>query len=116
MPHKPLRLRGGTDLMAVTGHLRIAALNIKGANSPQTRQKWNLITNKMRKNKIAVMCISETHTDSPQKDQLANRYGNKFHITHTFDPDHSRAAGVAIIVNRNVIKKNPTGMTILIPG
>ncbi|KAF8317002.1 Endonuclease/exonuclease/phosphatase [Cantharellus anzutake] len=115
-PTSPLRLRGGRDPKTVSGQIQIAALNIKGANSNRTKKKWTSITNMMINHKIAIMAVSETHTDGPLAENLEHRHKDKFHILHSHDPDHTRANGVALIINKNMIRNDPEGTTDLIPG
>ena len=116
-PNPPLRLRGGHDptYHPSVGRLTLGALNIKGANSPATQYKWDLITNKMKTENIAILCLSETHVDTPLAAFLDSRYPF-FMLLHSFDPNHTRAGGVSIIINTHIIKLPPTDVAAPIPG
>ena len=93
----------------------IGALNIKGANSPSSLYKWDLIVRKMKRDQIGILCISETHADATLELSLRNKHPS-FHIVHTYDPDHTQANGVAVIINTNLIWTEPTNISILKPG
>jgi exonuclease III len=115
-PHSaPLRLRGGLDPQQIP-NLRIGALNIKGANSPTTKNKWPAILRKMEHERFGILCLSETHADLSQQSHLEKSYGSRWNITHSFNPEHPRSGGIAVIINKSIIRKDPTMITNIIPG
>jgi hypothetical protein len=114
--NKPLRLRGGRNTPPQTSHIKIGTLNIKGTNSHNTKNKWNLIMTKMKKEKLAILCLSKTHTDETQELYLNNRYKTTHQILHSYNPDHTRVGRVAIILNKEIVKSAPTHTENLIPG
>ncbi|KAH6899330.1 Endonuclease/exonuclease/phosphatase, partial [Coprinopsis sp. MPI-PUGE-AT-0042] len=97
-------------------HVNIATLNIRGGGSDQTSEKWQMIHNVMKTNKIGVFAIQETHlTDTKTKD-LNTQFKEKMRIYNTGDIQNPNSKGVAIVIDERLAKAGQITSKKLIPG
>ena len=66
--------------------------------------------------KIAILCISESHSDNDQIIKLNSLYGPNLHFLHSHDPLNPRSKGIVIVMNKNNIKSPPSNIHIISPG
>ncbi len=97
------------------GHLKIASLNIKGANSPPMCNKRKKVIYSITRKEIAILCAVETHSDDAQIDALNRTYNPTFSFIHSHDHDHPRTRGITIITNTPLTKCSPTNIYHIIP-
>jgi len=99
--------------------LKIASLNICGrtANVDGTRQeKWFEINRLMNEHGIGILAIQETHMTDDLEKSFRHLFSRKLELYHTPLPNSPNAAGVAIVLNKTIIKTENTSHQILIEG
>ena len=115
--HRPLHLRGGSPTKPPeTGSIVLAALNVKGANSSATWDKWKGIIHSMLSKRIAILCVLESHSDDNQINKLNTKYGPNLHFTHSHDVHNHRSKGIVIVTNKNKTNSIPTNLISINPG
>ncbi len=115
--HRPLQLRGGTPPNPTkAGSIVLVALNVRGANSAATWDKWKTIIRSMLSKKIAILSILESHSDNEQIKKLNSQYSPNLHFTHTSDPQNPRSKGIVIVMNKNKINSIPSNFKSISPG
>ena len=92
------------------GHINIASLNIKGANSPSTINKWKMISKLVLKNNIALMCAIETHSDDKLIESLNKKHNPKLTFLHTHDHEKPKTKGITILTNIPLTNCPPTNI------
>ena len=116
-PKKPLHLQGGASVNPKkTGYITIAALNVKGANSPAMHNKWKTIICTMLTKRIAFLSVLESHSNNHQINYLNAHFGPSLHFTHMVNREHPWSGGIVIVTNLNKIHKTPSNITEIIPG
>ena len=98
------------------GHIKIGSLNIKGANSPSTQNKWKKIIHSSSQKKLAILCTVESHTDDKQIKALNQTYNPKFTFIHTHDEEKPKTKGITIVTNTHITKCPPTDIHPIVPG
>ena len=99
----------------------IATLNTKGRASshcgPGPISKWTAISRVLRENKISILCIQESHLDDTYAQQIETLFGRRLHLSYSKPTDDPTShAGVAIIVNKELMSPTEISSTELIPG
>ena len=83
----------------------MASLNIKGRRSRDI-EKWMHIPQIMRKKKIGILAIQETHLT----DELAQWFNNLFRtnllLEYSPDPTNRNTRGIAVIINKCLVRTN----------
>lgn len=102
-------------------NLKIASLNMKGRTSQLTGagpiSKWSAISKTMREKKIGLLALQETHLSEQLADQattLCQRRLTIINAPHPLNP--SSSAGVAFVINKELMKAKNMVTHILIPG
>ena len=102
-------------------NFKIASLNMKGRSSPLTGagpiSKWAAVSRTMREKKIRLLALQETHLSDQLSDQASSLYQRRLSILnspHMTNPTSS--AGVAFVINKEVIKADDLELHVLIPG
>ncbi|KAJ7059508.1 Endonuclease/exonuclease/phosphatase, partial [Mycena amicta] len=96
--------------------LRFECMNIKGRRH-EGRDKWLDIPGKMKRERIGVLAVCETHLTQSEVDEIENSTtGRRLKIFNCSDPDSPRSKGVAIVLHRDLT--NVEGITVrrLVPG
>lgn len=70
----------------------------------------------MRERNIALLTVQETHLTGELASQFDSLFGDKFTLFHSPDPDTRNARGIALVLNRKLIKTQGAIMTTLVPG
>ena len=70
----------------------------------------------MLSKKIAILCVSESHSDNDQITKLNLQYGPNLHFTHTHNTQNPRSKGIVIVTNKNRTKSIPTNIHLISPG
>jgi len=95
--------------------INITSLNIKGRMSGDFN-KWMHLPQIIRENKLAILAIQETHLTDELVSQFETLFGNSLTLFHSPDPDTRNARGIAIIINKKLIKTDNVTETEIIPG
>ncbi|KAE9383917.1 DNase I-like protein, partial [Gymnopus androsaceus JB14] len=85
--------------------IKIAALNINrhGAkNIGDSENKWPFIKSMMLRKKIGILIIGEAHMDAAKCAEIERVHGSDLKIFFSSLPNKSNAAGVAVVLNRNL--------------
>ena len=102
-------------------NINIATLNVNGASAPTANlnlmDKWSRINSTLRRNKLAVLAIQETHLDDENAENIRTCFGKAFTLLHSADPTNPKTiAGVAFIINKALVNPNGIKLHILVPG
>ncbi|KAI0741087.1 Endonuclease/exonuclease/phosphatase, partial [Earliella scabrosa] len=100
--------------------LKFASLNMRGGGpigGPPEGDKWLMLNQLMRDNRIAVMALQETHLTNERHETLRRLFGDVLEIVSSPDPDNPTGArGVAIAINKRILTHGATACTTLVPG
>jgi hypothetical protein len=67
-------------------------------------EKWSMINHTIRKHKIAILALQETHLDERRASDIHQCFQKSFDLHYSADPTNPRAtAGVAILINKALI-------------
>jgi len=80
--------------------IRIATLNVKGRTS-ETKSKWPMITTLIRKLRIAVMAIQESHLNNDEVEKIKKMCPKIEIISNS---EHTTKEGVGFIINKDLTK------------
>lgn len=97
--------------------VKIATLNMRGRTSTNhllPPNKWEKINQLVKQKRIGILAIQEAHLTGEQATDLENQY-KRLRIVKSQGPN-PRAAGVALVLNRDVIPDQETKNHVLIPG
>ena len=102
-------------------NINIASLNVNGYAAPASSmsgiEKWSMIYQAMKENKIAVMAIQETHLDDNLIHSIGQCFGKRLDIINSQIPTNPRtSAGVAFVINKNLIEPKEIEKKELIEG
>jgi hypothetical protein len=102
-------------------NITIASLNMRGSSAPSNNMnvldKWSMINHTIRKNKIAILALQETHLDDKLAGAIKRCFGKNFDLLYSSDPDNPRTkAGVAFVLNKALIPNREPNMHTLVPG
>ena len=95
------RLRNIKKMGQVRG-LKIATLNMRGRQNSKKEDKWPLVWSIMRKNRIAILAVQETHLTEEILETTRERFPK---ITIVSNGHSANSEGVAYIINTNIISK-----------
>ena len=95
---------------------KIASLNMNGKGD-RSQDKWGAINNAMKRCRMAVLGLQETHPSNELQETIGRRFRNTLHVVHSADPqDPGRTGGVSIVIHKGLINtKNMTHQEV-IPG
>lgn len=96
--------------------LKFATWNIKGGASPSTQPKWTRIKRELRNEQLAFIAIQETHLNDEKVGIIQAKLGNKLEFIHSSNNSGAASAGVAMIVNKEVLPMEGMDVTEMIPG
>lgn len=99
----------------VVARLKIASLNIKGRRSGDIK-KWMHIPQIMRERKIGILAVQETHLTDELAQQFEDMFGNNLSLKFSPDPGTRNARGIALVLNKRLIKTDNVQETEIIPG
>jgi exonuclease III len=99
----------------------IASLNVNGASAPTQNMnhidKWSIINSTLRKERIAVLALQETHLDDERIADINRCFRKSFDIINSSTPGNARTtAGVAILLNKALIAPTSVQTYILQQG
>jgi ribonuclease HI/exonuclease III len=101
-------------------HVHLATLNMKGRNSVVDgviTSKWGDIENMMKTRRIGILAVQETHLTPEDVEDLMGLHQRRLIILNSADPERpTQSAGVAFVVNREVVHTDDIEVEVLIPG
>ena len=94
---------------------------MNGATAPSSNmsliEKWSTINRTIRKEKIAILALQETHLDDERANDVHNCFQKSFDLHYSYDPDNPRStAGVAFLINKALITPEHIRVRTIIPG
>jgi len=93
--------------------IRIATLNMKGRNDKNKKSKWPNLVTIMRKQRILVMGIQETHLNKEETEKI-KAMCPKVEIIN--NGNSTRGEGIAFIINKELANKMKWTTKVLIKG
>lgn len=99
-------------------NITLATLNINGRSSADEsmRQKWNHIHFLVKDKRIGILAIQETHLTQENLDILTGLYGKRLAFFTSNNPENRNSAGVAFIVNKELVNVKDIYHREIIPG
>ena len=95
---------------------KMASLNMNGRGS-RAVDKWGTINTTMRRRKIAILGLQETHPDDDLQETIEQRFRNTLCVVHSADPENPRNTnGVSIAINKGLIDAKSVTDRTVIPG
>jgi len=85
--------------------IKIAALNIRGnghLDPSNGKNKWNHVNQIMREGKIGILAIGKAHLNAERSRNIEQIFGKRLKIIFSQLPDNPNAAGVAIVLNKDI--------------
>ena len=87
------------------------------SNNMNYLDKWTRINYTIRKNKIAILALQETHLDDKMAESIKRCFRKNFDLLHSSDTDNPCSkAGVVFVLNKVLIPNRQLKMHILAPG
>ncbi|KAF9042858.1 DNase I-like protein [Hymenopellis radicata] len=117
--NKSRRARKGKKTKA---HIRISSLNIKGRSTTVegegTQEKVDRIPEMMRKQRIGMLALQETHYTEDYVAEIAEKYGDTIHVEYSKPVGRraSRAEGVALAFYKPTTNVIGLEKKVVIPG
>ena len=99
--------------MGKTQGVKVASLNMKGRRDEKKKSKWAAITTAMRKQRILIMAVQETHLNEEEANLLKAKFPK---ITIESNGDSTNSGGVAFVLNKDITNEMTWIHTSLIPG
>jgi len=83
----------------------------------RSQDKWGSINNVMKRRRIAILGLQETHPSEEMKETVGRRFRNALHIVHSADPDDpNTTGGVSIAIHKSMIDTRGITHRAIIPG
>lgn len=107
--------------MRKKANIKIGSLNINGlhtvAEGEMTFEKWAEVNATMKRDKIAVLAVQETHLDEPSTQAIHRYFGKRLLVINSQLEDNPRtSAGVAFALNKDLVETNNIKKHELIKG
>jgi len=97
-------------------NLKIASLNMNGRGN-RSQDKWGSINNVMKRRRIAILGLQETHPNEEMRESIGRRFQNAMHIVHSADPDNpSTTGGVSVAIHKSMVDTGGVTHHTVIPG
>ena len=93
----------------------MASLNIKGRKSGDI-DKWMHIPQIIREKRIGILAVQETHLTDELAHQFKTLFDNTLSLIFSPDPETRNARGVALVLNKKLIKTDDIRCTTIVPG
>ncbi|EPS98429.1 hypothetical protein FOMPIDRAFT_1126458, partial [Fomitopsis schrenkii] len=91
-------------------------MNGRGNLGGTTNNKWNVVNQVMRENKIGILALQETHMDEETVERVHQLYGRRIHVAHSQTRGTVNAGGVAFALNRELVNMEGMISTTVIEG
>ncbi|KIY52217.1 DNase I-like protein [Fistulina hepatica ATCC 64428] len=82
--------------------------------SPQN--KWMHMNQLIRDKRIGILAVQETHLTQAHVDQIERIFGRRLKVLHSDGENATQAAGIAIVLNKEIMDVQNTEWTEVIPG
>ncbi|KAJ7572421.1 hypothetical protein C8J56DRAFT_807642 [Mycena floridula] len=100
--------------------MNIGFINIRGRNGDSITEpghKWQDLHRIVGIEKLGITGVVETHFTPEHVDELENSfYGQRLKVFNSLDMDHTRKAGVAIVLNKDIMNTEGVKVQYLMPG
>jgi len=96
-----------------TQGVKIASFNMKGRRDERRKSKWATITTLMRKQRLLVMAVQETHLNEEEATTLTTKFPK---IIVESNGNSTNSGGVAFVLNKDLLNELTWTHTELIPG
>ena len=97
-------------------NLKVASLNMNGRGS-RLQDKWGAINNVMKRRRIAILGLQETHPNEEMQKTIGRRFKNTMHIVHSADPsDPNTTGGVSVAIHKSMVDTKEITHQTVIPG
>ncbi|KAI0720820.1 Endonuclease/exonuclease/phosphatase, partial [Cerioporus squamosus] len=94
-----------------------AVAHLRSSSGSDSQDKWLMLNQLMRQDRIAVLALQETHYTTQQADRLNSLFEGLMRVYVSPDPDSSNAArGVAFAVNLRIVRDDSVVPRICVPG
>ena len=93
--------------------IKIATLNMKGRNDHRKRSKWPMVATRMRKERILVLGLQETHLNEEEAEKLNNACPKLIVLSNGKSKNKE---GVAFALNKDMVKGMQWTHDVLIEG
>ncbi|KAI0094526.1 Endonuclease/exonuclease/phosphatase, partial [Irpex rosettiformis] len=78
--------------------------------------KWTQIKDLIRKNKIGILALQETHSNPQYIESVNDLYKHTLHVVNSANPERPNAHGVALVINKRLLPTDEMQTWPLIPG
>ncbi|KAF9058809.1 Endonuclease/exonuclease/phosphatase [Rhodocollybia butyracea] len=79
--------------------------------------KWKYINNLVKKKKIGILALQETHLTDERREQIEQRYAQRLKIFISMDPENPTGqGGVAVVLNKELARTDTTKSIEIVPG
>lgn len=107
--------------MRKRANIKIATLNMNGAHtgseSDTSFEKWSEINTTMKRERIAILALQETHLDEQALSTVNRLFGKRLTIHNSPDETNPRlTAGVAFALNKDLLNTQNLEITELVKG
>ena len=102
-------------------NIKVGSLNINGLRTSTENnsefRKWTEVNTTMKKERIAILAVQETHLDEPSMQEIHRAFGKRMEI-HNSQPENNprMSAGVAFVLNKELIRTDKVKTYELIKG
>lgn len=97
-------------------NFKIASLNINGRGT-RSQDKWGSINSLIKKRRVAVLGLQETHPSEEMQETIGKRFRNTLYLVHSADPgDSSATGGVSIAIHKGTVNTKNITHRVIIPG
>ena len=102
-------------------NIKIASLNMNGLHTTRdgrfSFEKWSEINATVKRDKIAILAVQETHLDEDTTRSITELFGKRLTIINSQLERNPRvSAGVAFVINKDLIEAKETKIQELIKG
>lgn len=123
LPRPPRRKRRASERAHkknTKAGIRVGTLNMRGFGNPSVYHrdnKWKYINNLVKKKRIGIIALQETHLTDERREQIEQRYTRRLKIFISADPENPTGkGGVAIVLNKELARTDNTRSTEIVPG
>ncbi|KAF9784120.1 Endonuclease/exonuclease/phosphatase, partial [Thelephora terrestris] len=78
--------------------------------------KWFHVPQIIRENGIGILAVQETHLTDELAEQFHTLFDSRLVLHHSPDPETRNAKGIALILNKRMVKTDQATTTVIVPG
>jgi exonuclease III len=101
-------------------HIGVATLNMNGKHTMRNgvkQSKWKDIHSMVKTSRYGILALQETHLEEEDMETIDRLYGRRLRVVASSDPERvTQSAGVAFVLNKDLIKTSNVKTTAIIPG